>query len=125
MRDFIFIKNNSEYSRILLPDLMYVEAAGKYVRLITLNNKYVVLGSLSYLEPRLPCDQFCRIHRSYIVSFRHTESFTNKIVCIAGQKLPLSRQYRMLFCDRAEIVCADGTTPKLSEGGVDKLIERL
>jgi DNA-binding LytR/AlgR family response regulator len=107
MRDFLFLKNNSKYSRIFFNDLQYIEASDKYVRFITTDKTFMALGSLNQVEKRLPTDQFIRIHRSYIVSLRHTCEFTSEIVCIADQKLPLSRQYRTAFFEKAAILFAD------------------
>lgn len=108
MREFIFLKTKSRYSRIYLDELKYVEAADKYVRFITQNRIYTVLGCLGHVEKHLPGDQFCRIHRSYIVSFRHTEEFGCETVLINGKELPLARQYKNIFYEKAKVFCADG-----------------
>jgi DNA-binding LytR/AlgR family response regulator len=67
----------------------------------------MVLGCLGRVEPLLPADQFCRIHRSYIVSFRHIEEFTSETVLIAGMNLPIARQYKTAFFEKAQIINAD------------------
>jgi two-component system, LytTR family, response regulator len=106
MRDFLFLKNNAKCLKIFLDDLRYIEAADKYVRFVTVQKTIMVLGCLSRVETKLPTDQFCRIHRSYIVSFRHTDEFTNETVLIGDLNLPLAKQYKAAFFERAEIIYA-------------------
>ena len=111
MRDFLFLKTNSKFVRIFFKDLIFVEASDKYVRFVTVNKTYMVLGCLMNTENRLPADQFCRIHRSYIVSLRHIDEFTSETVSMAGNTLPLARQYKPVFFEKAEILCADKSEP--------------
>ena len=125
MRDYLFLKNNSKCSRIFFNDLQYIEAADKYVRFVTIQKNYLLLGCLSRVEMQLPPDQFCRIHRSYIVSFRHTEEFTSETVLIAGLHLPLARQYKAAFFERAEIICADGFHANPPDKNGNKLVEEV
>src|SRR5258706_12266742 len=104
MRDFLFLKNNSKGSQIFYDDLQYVEAVNKYVRFVTVKKAFFVLGSLQHVERRLPPDQFCRISRSYIVSFRHSTDFTSETVFIDGKELPLGKQYKELFLKKADVL---------------------
>jgi two-component system LytT family response regulator len=110
MRDFLFLKINAKCAKISFNDLQYIEAVDKYARFVTVNQIYLVLGCLYHVEEQLPTDQFCRIHRSYIVSFRHIIEFNHELVSIAGKELPLGKQSRPNFYDKAQIVCADGNT---------------
>jgi DNA-binding LytR/AlgR family response regulator len=45
-------------------------------------------------EENLPEPGFLRIHRSYIVAVNKIEYFTNEIIGIGKQELPISRMYR-------------------------------
>jgi DNA-binding LytR/AlgR family response regulator len=126
MRNFLFLKNNGKGSQIFYNDLQYVEAVNKYVRFVTVKKTFFVLGSLQHVEKHLPLDQFCRISRSYIASFRHITDFTSEIIFIAGCELPLGKQYKELFLKGAEVLCADGGSIFHTSGNsVDRLLKDL
>jgi DNA-binding LytR/AlgR family response regulator len=76
----------------------WVEAEGDYVRLHTTDGSaYLVRMPISHLEERWAAYGFIRIHRSFLVPFRHITEFsvTNGVhaVTVHGQSLPVSRRH--------------------------------
>jgi DNA-binding LytR/AlgR family response regulator len=76
----------------------WVEAEGDYVRLHTTDgNAYLVRIPISHLEERWAAYGFIRIHRGFLVPFKHITEFsvTNGVhsVTIAGHSLPVSRRH--------------------------------
>jgi DNA-binding LytR/AlgR family response regulator len=76
----------------------WVEAEGDYVRLHTTDGSaYLVRMPISHLEERWATYGFIRIHRSYLVPFRHITEFsmTNGVhaVTVDGHSLPVSRRH--------------------------------
>jgi DNA-binding LytR/AlgR family response regulator len=76
----------------------WVEAEGDYVRLHTTDGSaYLVRMPISHLEERWVAYGFIRIHRSYLVPFRHITEFsvTNGVhaVTVDGHSLPVSRRH--------------------------------
>jgi DNA-binding LytR/AlgR family response regulator len=76
----------------------WVEAEGDYVRLHTTDGSaYLVRMPISHLEERWAAYGFIRIHRSYLVPFRHITEFsvTNGVhaVTVDGHSLPVSRRH--------------------------------
>lgn len=100
MHDFIFIKSGAYYIQVLFSDILYFESKDKYTYLITGRNKYLILQSLNSVERILPSHLFCRIHRSYIVSFLHIKQFNNNTVFISDKKLTIGKQYRGILQSR-------------------------
>ena len=47
---------------ILIPDIIYIQADGDYVQIITGNGKYIKEETMKYFETKLPKAQFIRIH---------------------------------------------------------------
>ena len=64
----ITVKDGSRIHLINTEDLLYVQACGDYVTLITPEGQYVKELTMKYLETHLPVDEFVRIHRSTIVN---------------------------------------------------------
>jgi DNA-binding LytR/AlgR family response regulator len=94
----------------------WVEAEGDYVRLHTLDGSaYLVRMPISHLEERWSAYGFIRIHRGFLVPFKHITEFsvTNGVhaVTVAGQSLPVSRRHvrdvrdRILRAGRRSLSC--------------------
>jgi DNA-binding LytR/AlgR family response regulator len=52
---------------IRVDDVLYFEAADKYVRVVTADREALIRTSLRELQPQLPADRFWQIHRSTLV----------------------------------------------------------
>jgi two-component system LytT family response regulator len=120
MRDFFFLKTNGKCAKIFFKELQYVEAVDKCVRIVTEKKSYLVLGCLYQVEEWLPPNEFCRIHRSYLVSLRHINEFSNDLVSIVDRELPIGNQYRPNFLDRTDARCAE--TISNSKGQAKKVL---
>jgi DNA-binding LytR/AlgR family response regulator len=87
--------------RVLLVErstVIYVEAAGDYVRLHTPDLHYLVRLSMTTLEDRWARHGFVRIHRQYLVAYRHiselrTDGGASPTVVVRGRELPVSRRH--------------------------------
>jgi DNA-binding LytR/AlgR family response regulator len=95
-------------------EVLFVEAAGDYVRLHTLKEAVLMRVPLSVLEERWVPFGFCRIHRSYLVALHAvTELRTegNQMVLMIGvTELPVSRRHIRELRDR--LVRAHAGTPR-------------
>ena len=75
-----------------------MEAEGDYVRLHTADGgAHLVRIPISHLEERWSAHGFIRIHRGYLVSFKHITEFsvTGSVhtVMVGGRSLPVSRRH--------------------------------
>lgn len=66
--DRLSVKDGSRIHLIPLGELLYIQASGDYVTLITADGQYVKEQTMKYLELHLPPASFVRIHRSCIVN---------------------------------------------------------
>jgi DNA-binding LytR/AlgR family response regulator len=76
----------------------WVEAEGDYVRLHTTEGgAHLLRMPISHLEERWSAYGFIRIHRGFLVQFKHITEFsvTNGVhaVTVAGRSLPVSRRH--------------------------------
>jgi DNA-binding LytR/AlgR family response regulator len=83
----------------------WVEAQGDYVRLHMADGEaHLVRMPISRLEEMWEDSGFIRIHRGYLVPFKHVTEFSavggNHTVTIAGQSLPVSRRHVRDLRDR-------------------------
>lgn len=91
---FIHFRADRKVLKIPLDDILYVESLKDYIKVITKTKTIITKQSISSLEENLPAHAFIRIHRSYIVALNKIESYTNELIEIAKQELPISRMYR-------------------------------
>ncbi|WP_310994109.1 LytR/AlgR family response regulator transcription factor [Aequorivita marina] len=89
--DFIFVKSNLKKQKVFLNELLFVEALGDYVKLVTEHDSLVVLSTMKAFLKRLPNDRFMRIHKSYIVNLEKVQRYNSKSIELENDKLPLSR----------------------------------
>lgn len=86
-------------------DVRWVEAQGDYVRLhMTDGEAHLVRMPISRLEGMWADSGFIRIHRGYLVPFKHVTEFSavggSHTVTIAGHALPVSRRHVRDLRDR-------------------------
>ena len=95
--DHVFIKDNSQFVRIPLADILLLEADNTYTSLRTPARKYALRLTLGAVLERLHFAQLVRVHRSFAINIQRVESFSDAEVTVAGQTVPLGRQYREAF----------------------------
>ncbi|MEI9911624.1 MAG: hypothetical protein WDO71_19415 [Bacteroidota bacterium] len=72
----------------------------------------------------MPGNQFCRIHRCYIVALKSISRFNHDNVHINGKQFSIGEQYRKIFFDRIitlegePSVKPDMTTESVNEFGI-------
>ncbi len=68
--DRLMVPHRNYIHFIKVSDIVLIAAAQDYTSLHTIDNKeYLVSKSMNEWEKRLPKENFCRIHRSYIINF--------------------------------------------------------
>ncbi|GAB3654402.1 LytTR family DNA-binding domain-containing protein [Echinicola sediminis] len=88
----IFLKTGYEQVKVLLEEILFLEASGNYVTFQTTNNKIMTRMTFQEAEKLLP-DSFCRIHRSYIVNTNLIDKIERHQVSIGKTKVPIGSSY--------------------------------
>jgi DNA-binding LytR/AlgR family response regulator len=92
--DFFFIKCNGKIEKLLMNDVIYVEAMANYVIIHTIQKKYVTYLTFSGIEEQLPANLFVRIHKSYLVAVSAIQTIDGNEVITRLMRLPMSKNYR-------------------------------
>src|SRR5688572_16083236 len=64
--DFVLLQADKKTHKVDCDDILYAEAMGDYVRVVTITKTLVVHLTLQRLESMLPEGKFFRVHKSYI-----------------------------------------------------------
>ncbi|MGB0851018.1 MAG: LytTR family transcriptional regulator DNA-binding domain-containing protein, partial [Bacteroidia bacterium] len=75
---FIYVKEDKKMVKIYLDKILFIESLKDYVCIHTNTRKIITKQQISYLEQKLPEDDFMRIHRSFIISTKKIKAFNEK-----------------------------------------------
>lgn len=92
--DFITVKADYKLYKINYDDLLFIEGQHEYVTFHTSERRITALFALKDLEEILPKDRFIRVHKSFIVSFKHIQDLDKSDVTVAGNKIPVGASFR-------------------------------
>jgi DNA-binding LytR/AlgR family response regulator len=94
MDDGIFVKANKRLEKILLRDVLLVEAYDIYAMIFTATNKHLLNSSLKVVEDKFPSSRFARVHRSYIVNIDKIEAIEENDLIINDKRIPVGKTYK-------------------------------
>jgi DNA-binding LytR/AlgR family response regulator len=63
------------------------------------------------LERALPADCFCRVHRSFIVSLEHVQSFDRDTVYTPHANIPIGESYRQVLENTITLLVREAGQP--------------
>lgn len=93
-KDFMFVRADRKMVKINFDDILYIESLSDYVKIFTSKNMIITRETISNLEAKLSAKKFIRIHRSFIISIKNINSYTNEFIEINQKALPISRSYK-------------------------------
>jgi two-component system, response regulator PdtaR len=97
VNDDVFIKQNYQFVKFPLSEILYLEADLIYTNIVTVNKKYAIRVTISNVLERLSLKNLVKIHRSFVVNINKIDSFSESEVVINGHILPISRTYKEDF----------------------------
>ncbi|MBI2418752.1 MAG: response regulator transcription factor [Ignavibacteriales bacterium] len=96
----LFVKTDGKFIGIVYREILYFEALGDYVSIVTTHQKYTIHSSLSAIAGRIRISGFCRIHRSYIINLEMINSIEDNTVIIAGRIIPIGSNYKQALFEK-------------------------
>ncbi|SFC08675.1 two component transcriptional regulator, LytTR family [Zunongwangia mangrovi] len=93
-KETIFVYADKKHIQITLDEIVYIEAAGNYAKIIFENDQLLVRSKFSYLMEKLPQTDFIRIHKSFIVSKKHIKIIEGNRIKVLENYLPIGNYYK-------------------------------
>jgi DNA-binding LytR/AlgR family response regulator len=90
LKDRIFIRSRDKMMKIMVPDILYIEADRNYSQVFTKQKEYLLSLTLKAIEQKLSVDTFVRIHRSYIINVLQVDEVAENHVIIGPKAIPMS-----------------------------------
>lgn len=92
--DFIFIKDGYEQIKVILTDILYIEASGNYTQIhLTQDRLLSSRITINELTDILPSPQFLRTHRAFIISKDKISRYDRSQVFIGNKSIPIGITY--------------------------------
>jgi DNA-binding LytR/AlgR family response regulator len=102
--DQIFIKDNSRFRKILLNDILYVEAVGSYTDIHFTTGKTTLAINLKAFEGKLSDPKFMRVHRSFLINTDKVDEYEGNSIYISQKSIPLSASRKEEFLKRFKFI---------------------
>ncbi len=90
----IFLQTGRASERFELNDILYIEAYGIYVKVITKSGVVVVNQMLSSIEKDLPPTSFLRVHRSFMINLEHLNRIEPNDLWINSFQIPIGLSHK-------------------------------
>jgi two-component system LytT family response regulator len=95
--NYLVVKSGTDYHKLQIDEILYIEAAGNYAVFVTRNANVMSLLSMKEVGSLLPPGRFFRIHKSYIVNFRHVSKIERDQVQVGTKLIPIGESFRESF----------------------------
>jgi len=92
--DSVIIQEGYDTHRILLSEILYMEALKDYTRIFTKNKSYITLGNISRILEGFNAPQFKRVHRSYAINPKYINSIIENNIYIGNNQIPIGKTYK-------------------------------
>lgn len=90
----IFVRADYSLQKIMLDDIICIEALDDYLKIYINNQKTIVARmTMKAMLEKLPSTEFMRVHRSFIVPIKKVESLRNKMLQLGDKKIPVGNSY--------------------------------
>jgi DNA-binding LytR/AlgR family response regulator len=99
-----FTKWHNKYLRICIQDVLFIEGARNYCKIVTVSQTYIVHKTIKELQELFGVSQFVRIHKSYVVNIEQVKSFDRYSLQVGSVSLPIGANFRTGFENRLRII---------------------
>jgi DNA-binding LytR/AlgR family response regulator len=105
LADRIFVRHKGKMTKILLQDILFVEASRSYCKIVTTEAEFLMSIALGRLEEKLEGNHFQRIHRSHVVNIKKIDSISDDkgYLNIGGHQLSISKHFKDELMRRLQI----------------------
>ncbi len=91
--EYTFVKVDNKLVRVDFADVLYVEALGDYVHLVTTRSKLIVYSTMRAIEEKFPAQRFVRVHRSFIINIAYVQALEDNSLIINDKYIPIGQTY--------------------------------
>lgn len=90
----IFIKSNKKHIQVETDQILYIEAAGNYTKMVISLETITIREKISELLKILPTEVFLQVHKSFAVAIPHIKKIEGNRIFIGKDIIPIGKIYR-------------------------------
>src|SRR5581483_6349217 len=90
---YIFVKSDRKLERVILDELVYVQAMAIYVKLHTTKGKLIVYLTIKGILESLPSEKFIQVHKSFIINVNMINSINGNTIQIGREQVPIGQSF--------------------------------
>lgn len=91
----IFLRENKKHVQVSLDAILYIEAAGNYTKVFTLDKTITVREKFSELLSSLEKEEVLQVHKSFAIATKHIKSIEGNRIYIGDAIVPIGKVYKM------------------------------
>lgn len=103
-KNYFFARVNNQLTRVDWDDVLYLQAMGDYVVIVTPGKKLPVHSTLKAIEKKIPEHLFTRVHRSYIVQISKIANLEENSLQINEHLIPVSERYKADLMEKMNVL---------------------
>ena len=106
MKDRLFIRYKNQMVKVLLTEILFVEADRNYCKIHTETQSYLLSVPLRNVESQLPPNNFFRVHRSFVVNLHKIDAISeyHEYLTIQSHQVPISRRTKEVVVKRLKMI---------------------
>ncbi|WP_425075418.1 LytR/AlgR family response regulator transcription factor [Psychroserpens sp. S379A] len=89
-KSILFLKSERQLKKIVIEDILFVEAMQNYIKVVTLKASTITHISLKRFKDQLPENEFIQTHKSFIVSKHKVDKIVDHDIIIGEYRIPIS-----------------------------------
>jgi len=93
----ILLKSNKTIHKVLLKDILFLEAYGDYVKVYTKNKLIITNKTFSAILELLPESKFIRVHKSFAIYLDAIISLSGNQITLNEHHIPIGQKYKSGF----------------------------
>ena len=91
----IFLKSNKKHVQVKTGDILYIEARGNYINVVTTADEIQVRDKISNMLELLADTDFIQVHKSFAVAKKHIHSVEGNRIYIQDFEIPIGKMYKL------------------------------
>ena len=94
LRECLFLKRRDMYEKVNISDILYVEAGGSSLKIVTNSKRsYVLSINLKKFTSQVTNSDLVRVHRSFIVNLAQVDAIKGRLLVVGEKDIPFSDSF--------------------------------
>ncbi len=104
LSDCIFVRHHEKMVKVIIKDILYIEAERNYCRIHSKDKQYLLVTTLKDMDEKLPQKHFIRVHRSFIVNVSQIQEIATSHIVIGKKAIPVSKALKEELLNRLQTI---------------------